>query len=149
MKKIALAVSALCLSVSGVAAADDPIAVRKSIMQATAASAGLAGAMMKEELAYNPAIAKAAILTLNAGAKSYGAFFPEGSGEGDTTAAPAIWEDAAGFQAALDKYMTDTAAALDAAGKDGPADLASFQAAIGPVFSNCKSCHEKFRIQNN
>ncbi|WP_306306756.1 hypothetical protein [Nitratireductor aquibiodomus] len=33
MKKFALAVSALCLSVSAVAAADDPIAVRKAIMQ--------------------------------------------------------------------------------------------------------------------
>ncbi|MFC5584001.1 c-type cytochrome [Nitratireductor kimnyeongensis] len=149
MKKIALAVSALCLSISGVAAADDPIAVRKAIMQANAASAGLAGAMMKGELDYNPAIAKAAILTLSASAKSFGEFFPEGSGDGDTTAAPAIWDDADGFQAALDKYMTDTAAAVEASGKDGPADLAAFQAAIGPVFGNCKSCHENFRVQNN
>ncbi|MAS15508.1 MAG: cytochrome C signal peptide protein [Nitratireductor sp.] len=149
MKKIALAVTALCLSISGVAAADDPIAVRKAIMQANAASAGLAGAMMKGELEYNPAIAKAAILTLSASAKSFGEFFPDGSGDGDTTAAPAIWDDAEGFQAALDKYMSDTAAAVEASGKDGPADLAAFQAAIGPVFGNCKSCHENFRVQNN
>nr|WP_306306754.1 cytochrome c [Nitratireductor aquibiodomus] len=45
--------------------------------------------------------------------------------------------------------MTDTAAAVEASGKDGPADLAAFQAAIGPVFGNCKSCHENFRVQNN
>ncbi|WP_367715416.1 cytochrome c [Nitratireductor sp. GISD-1A_MAKvit] len=149
MKKLALAVSILCLTATGVAAADDPIAVRKAIMQANAASAGLAGAMLKREIDYNPVIARAAILTLAASAKTFGDYFPDGSNDGDTTAAPAIWENAEGFQAALDKYVSDTAAAVEAAGKDGPADLPAFQAAIGPVFGNCKSCHETFRIQKN
>ena len=149
MKTLALVVSALCLSVSAVAAADDPIATRKALMSANAASAGLAGAMMKGELAYNPAIAKAALLTLDASAKAFGSFFPEGSLEGETTASPKIWEDAAGFQEALTKYMTDTSAAVAAAGKDGPADLDAFKAAVGPVLSNCRSCHENFRVQQN
>ncbi|EKF19810.1 c-type cytochrome [Nitratireductor pacificus] len=149
MKKLALVVSAICLSVSAVAASDEPVAARKALMDANAASAGLAGAMMKGDLAYNPAIAKAALLTLNASAKTFGSFFPEGSQEGDTTASPKIWEDAAGFQAALDKYMADTSAAVAAAGRDGPADLDAFKAAVGPVLGNCRSCHENFRVQQN
>ncbi|MCR4265315.1 cytochrome c [Nitratireductor sp. ZSWI3] len=148
MKKLALVISALCLSVSTVAAADDPVAVRKAIMDANAASAGLAGAMMKGELEYNPAIAKAALLTLNASAKSFGDYFPEGSDNGRTTASPKIWQDEAAFQQALDKYMADTSAAVVAAGKDGPADLDAFKAAVGPVLGNCRSCHENFRVQN-
>ena len=105
--------------------------------------------MMKQQLEYNPAVAKAAIATLNATAHAFGAFFPEGSDMGaNTTASPKIWEDMGGFEAAVAKFETDTAAAMQASGKDGPADLAAFQAAVGPVLGNCKSCHEAYRVQN-
>lgn len=147
MRRLAVAVSALCLSASAAATADDPIATRKALMGANAASAGLAGAMMKGEMPYSAAVAKAAILTLNATAKSVGSFFPEGSKMGETTAAPAIWDDAAGFQAALAKFQQDASAAVAAAGKDGPADLDAFKAAVGPVLGNCRSCHEAFRVK--
>ncbi|UUP18880.1 c-type cytochrome [Nitratireductor thuwali] len=149
MKSILLSISALMISVAGVAAADDPVAVRKALMQASAASAAASGGMMKGEIAYNPAVAKAAIATLNAVSHAYGDFFPEGTGGEDTSASPKIWEDGDAWQQALSKFQTDTQAAVEAAGKDGPADLAAFQAAIGPVLSNCRSCHETFRLQTN
>ncbi|MAW85620.1 MAG: cytochrome C signal peptide protein [Phyllobacteriaceae bacterium] len=148
MKKIALALSAIALSAAAATAADDPIGVRKALMQATGASAGTASAMMKGDLDYNPAVAKASIATMAAVAKAYGDYFPEGSDMGaDTTAAPKIWEDAAGFQEALAKFQADTSAAMQASGKDGPADLDAFKAAMGPVLANCKSCHEGFRVK--
>ena len=36
---------------------------------------------------------------------------------------------------------------MEAAGEDGPADLAAFKAAVGPVLGNCKSCHESYRVR--
>jgi len=87
MKKIVLAVSAVMLSAVTVAmAAGDPIATRKTLMDANGAAAGVSAAMLKGDLDYNPAIAKSAIMTLRAVAHSYGSFFPEGSDKGDTKA---------------------------------------------------------------
>ncbi|MCT7373464.1 c-type cytochrome [Chelativorans salis] len=144
------ALSALFITAAAVTAADDPVAVRKALMQSMAASAATSGAMLKGELDYNPVVAKAALATFNATAHAYGDYFPGGSETGgDTTAAPEIWKDPEGFQEALGKFQTDVAAALEASGKDGPADLAAFQQAVGPVLTNCRSCHEDFRVKNN
>jgi cytochrome c556 len=147
MRKIVLGLAVLCLTGMTATAAEDPIAVRKAVMQSVGAAAGLGGGMMKGEIAYNPAAGKAVIATMNAAAASFGSFFPAGSDKGDTTASPKIWEDAAGYQAALAKFSETTGAAMAASGKAGPADLDAFKAAMGPVFGNCKSCHEAFRVK--
>jgi cytochrome c556 len=128
-------------------AADDPIAVRQSLMDSNGAAAAVAGGIMKDEIPYNPVVGKSVILAWAAVANSYGDFFPEGSVDpARSKAAPKIWEDAAGFKAELDKFKAAAAAAVEAAGKDGPADKAAFAAAAGPVFDSCKTCHEGFRI---
>jgi len=147
MRKLAIAAATAVLAVTGAHAADDPIAIRKAVMQSVGASAGVAGAMMKGQLDYNPAVGKSVIAAMNAAAVSYGSFFPEGSVSADSTASPKIWEDAAGFAAALAKFSGTTQAAMSASGKDGPADLDAFKAAMGPVFGNCKACHEGYRVK--
>jgi cytochrome c556 len=147
MKKLLLSLSALLLATAAVTAADDPIAVRKALMQATGASAATAGGMLRGNMDYNPAVARSAIMTLRAVSLSVGDYFPEGSNEGDTTAAPRIWEDAEGFQQALDNFQTVTATAVEAAGREGPADLDAFRQAITPVLATCTACHENFRRQ--
>ncbi len=154
MKKFALALSVLALSATAVSAGghltgNDAVDTRKALMQATGAAAGTASAMMKGEMDYSPAVAKAAIATMRATAYAAGAFFPEGTGDvKGSTASPKIWEDFDGFVKAAGKFKADTDAASAASGKDGPADLDAFKAAIGPVFANCKSCHEAYRIKN-
>lgn len=147
MRKLVLGVAALCLTGMAAMAADDPIAIRKHIMDSVGAAAGLSGGMMKGEIPYSPAAGKSAIATMVAASAAYGSFFPEGTDKGDTTASPKIWEDAAGFQKALDKFAADAGAAMAASGKDGPADLDAFKAAMGPVFDNCKACHEAYRVK--
>jgi cytochrome c556 len=132
---------------TAVAAADDPIATRKAIMDSVGAAAGLGGGMMKGEIAYSPAAGKSVIATMDAAAHSFGSFFPEGSDKGDTTASPKIWQDPAAFDEAIAKLAATTSAAVTASGKNGPADVAAFKAAMGPVFGNCKSCHEAFRVK--
>ncbi len=148
MKKLIIGFSALVLSSVAVLAADDPIAVRKALMQSAGGAAGLAGGMMKNEIPYSPAAAKAAISALNGSAQAMGDFFPQGSDKGgDTTAAPKIWAEADHWTKEIGEFKEKTGAAMQASGKDGPADLAAFQAAIGPVLGMCKECHEEFRIQ--
>ncbi|SHL61729.1 c-type cytochrome [Roseibium suaedae] len=147
MKKFVAAALCVCLTASAAFAAGDAITTRKTIMDSVAAAAGLGGGMMKGEIAYTPAAGKAAIMSMAAASHSFGAFFPEGSEAGDTTAAPAIWSDAAGFEAALAKFAAASDAAVQASGKDGPADVDAFKAAFGPIMANCKSCHETFRVK--
>lgn len=148
MRTTPIALTVFALSVGVACAADNPIATRKALMDSNAAAARLAGAMLKEEAPYTPAAGKAAIAAMHATALAYGAFFPEDSKTGDNThASPKIWTDRAGFEKALGKFQADTEAAMKAAGKDGPVDLAAFKAAIGPVFGNCKSCHESYRVK--
>ncbi|MBD8893564.1 c-type cytochrome [Roseibium litorale] len=142
-----LAAGFVVVGATSVIAAGDPLETRKTIMDSVAAAAGLGGGMMKGEIAYSPAAGKAAIATMAAASHSFGSFFPAGSDAGDTTASPAIWSDAAGFEAALAKFAATADAAVQASGKDGPADVDAFKAAFGPIMGNCKSCHEAFRVK--
>ena len=130
-------------------AAEDPIAVRQTLMSSNGASAAVAGAILKDELAYSPAVAKAVLSSFDAVAAAYGDFFPEGTLDpARSEASPKIWEDPAGFAAELAKFRQAAAAASEASGRDGPADKAAFQAAVQPVFETCRSCHEGFRTEN-
>lgn len=148
--KLPLVLGALGLSAAAAFAADDPVAARQAIMDSNGAAAAVAGGMLKDEIPYSPTVGKAVITSLNATAHTIGDYFPEGSGSdpAKSAAAPKIWEDPAGFQAAIAKFSTDVAAALQASGKDGPADKAAFQAAVQPVLGNCKTCHETYRLKN-
>ncbi|NVK33159.1 MAG: cytochrome c [Rhodobacteraceae bacterium] len=147
MRRLVLTAALAAFSFTAAHAADDPIKVRKSIMQSVGGAAGLAGGMMKGSVPYSPAAGKAAIATFNAAAMSFGSFFPEGSDSGDTTAAPAIWSDADGFKESLAKFASATTAAAAASGREGPADLDAFKEAVMPILSNCKSCHQTFRVK--
>ena len=145
----AITAAALALLATPVAAADDPIAVRQALMSSNGAAAGIAGGVMKNELEYNPVIGRSAIATMNAVAMSFGDFFPEGSADPErSAAAPKIWEDMTGFQAALERFQTAAASAAESSGKDGPADAAAFTAAVQPVLETCKNCHETYRLED-
>jgi cytochrome c556 len=62
-------------------------------------------------------------------------------------AAATSWKDRAGFDSHLAKFTADVDKAKEVSGKDGPADLAAFKAAMTPVLANCKSCHEDYRLK--
>jgi cytochrome c556 len=124
------------------------LVTRQAIMSSVGAAAGLGGGLMKGEIAYSPAAGKAAIAAMRAASLTFGDYFPDGSNTGDTEAAPAIWDNRAGFDAEIAKFAAATGTAMEAAGRAGPADLDAFKAAMGPVFGTCKSCHEGFRVKN-
>lgn len=121
----------------------DPIADRKATMKNVGAAMGVAVAMVKGQMDYNPRVALVSFAAMNNAALGMEHMFPKGSESGgDTTAHAKIWEDAAGFKAAIDKFKSDTAAALAAK----PADLDAFKGVFGKVAGNCKGCHEAFRV---
>lgn len=69
-------------------------------------------------------------------------YFPEGSGTGDTSARPAIWENFEGFTVAA-KANHDAALTLLAAAKAG--DVNAAKGALGEVGGTCKACHQQFK----
>lgn len=143
MKKLLLAISLFALTVS--AATADPIADRKALMKANGKAAGQLAAIAKGEAPFDAAAVLAALTTLNNDAQKLdvATLFPTGSDKGDTTASPKIWEDMAGFQAKVDKFKTDAAAALAAP----PADVDGVKATLGVLGQNCGGCHEAFRVK--
>ena len=149
MRKLLVLIGAATALALPALAADDPIAVRQALMQNNAGAAALAGGVLKGELAYSPAVGKAAIAAWQATALAVADFFPEGSADPARSAAsPKIWEDLAGFQDLLGKFQAASAAAADASGKDGPADAEAFKAAVEPVLGSCKGCHDEYRLEN-
>lgn len=149
MRKLPILIGTLAWLATPGFAADDPVAVRQALMSSNGTSAAMSGAVLKGELDYSPAIGRAAISALAATAMAFGDYFPEGTADDPRTeASPRIWEDMEGFMAELEEFQTVTATALEAAGEDGPADAAAFQAAIQPVLGSCKDCHETYRIDN-
>jgi cytochrome c556 len=143
MRKLILAISALALA--GTAALADPVADRKALMKANGKAAGALSAIAKGEQPFDAAAVMAALTTINENAQKIDAatLFPAGSDKGDTTASPKIWEDMAGFQAKLDKFKADAAAAAAAP----PQDVEALKETLGTVGGNCGGCHETFRIK--
>ncbi|HMR62185.1 MAG TPA: cytochrome c [Amaricoccus sp.] len=149
MKSLAIAIAAAAVAALPALGAEDPIAVRQALMDNNGTAAGVAGAVMKGELAYSPVVGKAVIYAVSATAAAYGDYFPEGSEDAArSNASPKIWQDMAGFEAELAKFQEAAAKAREIAGKDGPADADAFKAAMGPIFDSCKTCHESYRLEN-
>jgi cytochrome c556 len=150
MRKLPALLGVFAIAGTAAFAEGDPVATRIALMDANGAATALAGAMLKEQVPYSPAAGKAAIMSWHGVAVAVGSFFPEGSeGKGHSKAAPKIWEDRAGFEADLAKFQDATAAAVEASGKDGPADLAAFKTVAQPVMGTCKTCHEAFRLSDD
>lgn len=146
MKKLFASAVIVMLAGGSVAAQDDPVKAREALMTAAAGAAGISVPMLRGQMDYHPAVAKAAIATFYGVSRSAHVFFPEGSA-GETKASAKIWEDPEGFQAAFDKFEAAASAAFEASGKDGPADLQAFQQAVAPVLETCGSCHETYRLE--
>lgn len=146
MKKLFASAIVLMLAGGSAAAQDDPVKSRQALMDAAAAATGISVPMLRGQMEYHPAVAKAAIATFYGVSRASHVFFPEGTAE-DTKASPRIWEDPEGFKAAFDKFEETATAAFEAAGEDGPADLQAFQQAVAPVLENCGGCHENYRLE--
>jgi cytochrome c556 len=73
--------------------------------------------------------------------KAFGGMFPPGSDKGDTLAAPAIWTDRAGFDAA-NQASIDAMVKLAALAKAGDRDALPDQ--FKAVGRSCGGCHREY-----
>jgi cytochrome c556 len=139
------AIAAIALGATASIAQQDPIATRKATMKAVGGEARAGAAMVKGEQPFDLAKAKKIFATYEDAAGKMPNLFPANSKEGgETTAAPKIWEDMAGFKAKFATFGSEAKAAQAAV-----KDLDSFKAQFGTVMKNCGGCHETYRIKKS
>jgi cytochrome c556 len=137
--------AALMLGVTAAVAQADVIAQRKTIMKSVGAATRTGTQMARGEAPFDLARAKEILAVYEDAAKRMPPLFPENSkAGGETSAAPKIWEDMAGFRAAFAKMEAESKQAV-AATKDHE----SFKTAFGDVTKNCGGCHQTYRITKN
>lgn len=143
MKRFAVIASVAALFATSLNAG--PIEDREALMKALGKAVGSVAPIAKGEKEFDAGAVLAALQEIDAQAQKLdvAALFPEGSTNDQSEAAPKIWEDPASFQAAVDKFKADAAAAVAAA----PADLDAFRAQFGAVTQNCGGCHQDFRLK--
>ena len=125
-----------------VADAMSPQDERHELMETVKEAAQVLGPMAQGKKEYDAVAAMAALEVWQDVGSKFGDLFPEGSEGGE--AAPAIWEDREGFNAALKEWQDATAAAIAA----NPQTLEDARASIGPVFNTCENCHDTYRIED-
>jgi cytochrome c556 len=126
-------------------AGDDPIHERHELMEGVGDAAKPIGQMLKGEREFDAAGVMASFETFDEASARFGELFPPGSETGqDTEAAPAIWEDRAGFEEALAAW----ADAVDAAIAANPQTLDETKPVAGEIFNTCKGCHDDYRIED-
>ncbi len=144
-RKFAVFVTAAAVA-SGVFADDDPVHERHELMESVGKAAKPVGQMLRGEAEFDDAALMRSLLVWKDVGGKFGALFPPGSETGEgTEAAPAIWEDRAGFEAALAKWRD----AVDAAIEAEPGSLEAARPVVGPVFQACKGCHDGYRIEDD
>ena len=114
---------------------------RHELMESVKDGAKVIGPMLQDKKDFDAEAAMAALKVWNEVGQKFGDLFPEGSEGGE--AAPTIWEDREGFNAALKEWQDATNAAIAA----NPQTLEDATASIGPVFNTCKNCHDTYRIE--
>lgn len=141
---LALVTAILFVSIAAIAD-EDPRVERHELMEGVRDAAKPVGAMLRGEAPFDAEQLEASLAVFEKAAGRFGELFPEGTETGmDTEAAPAIWTDREGFDAALSKFA-DAVAAAQAA---DASTLDEAKAAAGPIFQTCKGCHDSYRIDD-
>ena len=143
MRKLVIAISMLAFA--GSVAYADPVQDRQALMKERGKLAGQLSKVVKGEEDFDAAAVLTTLKALQANAEKFDAekLFPAGSDKGDTTAAPKIWEDMAGFKAAEDKFLANTKEAV----ASPPSDVDGLKAQLNTLGGDCGACHQSYRIK--
>ena len=145
MHRTVLAVAAIAIGITAVAAQSDPIATRKAVMKENGAQTKTGVAMAKGEAPYDQTKAQAIFANYIDVAAKMPTLFPENSKTGGgTEALPAIWTNKADFDAKFAKFGADAKQA-----QASVKDLDTFKASFSAVTKNCGGCHETYRAKKS
>lgn len=123
-----------------------PQQIRQDVMKDVRQAAKPVGNMLRGNEDFNADTLMKTLDVFSAAAAKYGDLFPEGSETGfETEAAPAIWEDRAGFDEALTAFAEATSLAIESA----PQSLDEARETVSPVFKTCKGCHDSYRVEKD
>lgn len=136
-----LALGAVALA-TGVAAQGNVLQQRQALMKEMGDQVKAGSAVLKGQAKYDAEKAAAIFKSLGASMQDFGKLFPPGSNTGDTKAAPAVWSDRAGFDAAIASFNKVVAANAGAAGTE-----AGFKTAFTAVANECRTCHETYKLR--
>ena len=140
--RLIFAAAAFALAAVAIADGHDPREVRDNLMEKVGKAAKPVGQMLRGDREFSAEELMTSLETWQKVSMQFGDLFPEGSETGmDTEAAPAIWEDRDGFNAALTDWQDAVAAAIEAA----PQSLEDARPVVGPVFNPCQGCHDGYR----
>lgn len=150
MESLMLRAALLAIAISAVAGATltgaraqnvDAIKARKALLKEMAEATKAPGAMMKQEIPFDPAPVKAALARFQANAPKIAALFPDDSKTGgETEALPSIWENKADFMQRFEKLVAAAKAA-----ETSITDEIAFQEEWPKVVGNCGACHKQYR----
>src|SRR4051794_37430608 len=145
MIRTVLAVGAVLLGIGAVAAQQDAVKNAQMAMKTNAkVFFGTLAPMIKGEKPFDMAAVTEALAVFDDAAKKLPTLFPVSmkgmKTEGDYSTSPKIWDDKAGFDAAI---VTFTNAVSDA--KSSIKDLDTLKAA--GISKACLGCHETFRVK--
>jgi cytochrome c556 len=145
MNRTVLAVAAIAIGVTAVAAQSDPIAARRAHMKEVGAQTKTGAGMAKGEIPYDQKKAEGIFAAYVKAGMDVPNLFPETSKTGgDTAALPAIWANKADFDAKAAKFVADAKQA-----QSSVKDLDTFKASFSTVTKDCGACHETYRAKKS
>ncbi len=141
MKLLTALVISLFIVPQAIAANEAEYKYREGVMKSIGGEASSIGAILRGQVHMENLSVHANHLARLA--KLTHGIFPEGSGGGKSEALPAIWEEPAEFEEAVQKFVDATAAFENAvsAGED-------VGTAFRSVGQSCKGCHDDFREEH-
>jgi cytochrome c556 len=143
--KISTILTAATLAAFATVAQAEVIEERKNVMDGVGSATRTGTQMVRGQAPFDLDQARAVLATYVQAAEVMPTLFPPGSeAGGETSAAPRIWEDRAGFEHRFEEW-----GATVEAGAPGVADLESFTTVFGTAAQHCRGCHEEYRVRTN
>ena len=144
MKKLYLALIVIGLGTFPAVSSEQNVKDRQNAMQQVREVVKVLFPMAKGKSEYDDFLVISMLEQMLEAAKPYATYFPNQPEVGvHSEAAETIWTDRPGFEKALAKFLSDIETTLDAE----PESLEQFQPLFTEVASNCKSCHQVYRMK--
>lgn len=151
MKKLSLvlAATAVCAPLwmssaqAQFAKPEDAVKYRQSALSMLGTHMSRLQPVLKGQVAFDAAAVKANVAVIQTLSTLPWTAFAAGT-QGNSSAKPEIWSDAAGFKAAQQKFEA-AVVQLSAAADSG--DLNKLRSAAGDVGASCKACHDSYRAK--